>query len=625
MLKEKESNVNSDPVIAIVGVTGAVGAEFSATMDRRGFRVGKLKALASARSAGKTVSFRGKPVVIEELDERSFDGVDIALFSAGGGVSRKFAPIAVKAGAVVIDNSSAFRMDPNVPLVIPEINAGYDQAATAYMRQHRNVTITSKVEDDSTYGSILETGFAGGTAPDIIQMKSAQRLTFANNLLDLRSALNEPNPYDKRAPRWIDNFVKGEAGFPPEKTGEVANALLFIPHDENPEVYTGFVYMFNVDLVQKAGLNPNAPPTTWKDMFTWLDALAKVPDIAPIAGSSDVGGKVSQIGYAFGAGYADKFFSADIADPEFAGDLWYDKLYVLTCYEKGATMPLDNAPYYPAMMKLMRQHISYYQPGWYENSPETETLTFASGKAALMRMAFWDFDTIANTVTADKFPKGYGLFPAPYFGADTLAYAVSKGWITQAEADAAQPYAVTKPAAGGGSGMHEYGFSVNRKVSENPEKLAVVIDFLRYLTSKTAQDTYVETAKSLSSVKDVKLIDMMKQFVVPEPAGGYANYVVGYTVVEWGKSGWDVDLIKFLKGEAEWQATITAVSAAEWKGDIPPLSALREAVSAAQKDVEGATDADKAAKERALKFAQLREKLYRDYYWQKTGDLKPVL
>lgn len=124
MLKEKESNVNSDPVIAIVGVTGAVGAEFIATMDRRGFRVGKLKALASARSAGKTVSFRGKPVVIEELDERSFDGVDIALFSAGGGVSRKFAPIAVKAGAVVIDNSSAFRMDPNVPLVIPEINAG---------------------------------------------------------------------------------------------------------------------------------------------------------------------------------------------------------------------------------------------------------------------------------------------------------------------------------------------------------------------------------------------------------------------------------------------------------------------------------------------------------------------
>ena len=116
--------MKNDPVVAIAGVTGAVGAEFIAIMERRGFRVGRLKALASARSAGKTIEFRGERIVVEELSERSFDGVDIALFSAGGAISRKFAPLAVKAGAVVVDNSSAFRMDPNVPLVIPEINAG---------------------------------------------------------------------------------------------------------------------------------------------------------------------------------------------------------------------------------------------------------------------------------------------------------------------------------------------------------------------------------------------------------------------------------------------------------------------------------------------------------------------
>ena len=115
--------MKTDPVLAIAGVTGAVGAEFIATLEKRRFPLGKLKALASARSAGKTLDFRGQKVVIEELTERSFEGVDIALFSAGGGISRKFAPIAVNAGAVVIDNSSAFRMDPNVPLVIPEINA----------------------------------------------------------------------------------------------------------------------------------------------------------------------------------------------------------------------------------------------------------------------------------------------------------------------------------------------------------------------------------------------------------------------------------------------------------------------------------------------------------------------
>ncbi|HJW40188.1 MAG TPA: aspartate-semialdehyde dehydrogenase [Rhizomicrobium sp.] len=115
--------MKKNPTIAIAGVTGAVGAEFIACMNRRNFPVGKLKALASTRSAGKTVEFRGKNVVIEELTEKSFDGVDIVLFSAGTDPAKRFAPAAVKAGAVVIDNSSAFRMDPSVPLVIPEINA----------------------------------------------------------------------------------------------------------------------------------------------------------------------------------------------------------------------------------------------------------------------------------------------------------------------------------------------------------------------------------------------------------------------------------------------------------------------------------------------------------------------
>jgi aspartate-semialdehyde dehydrogenase len=127
-----ETEVKNDPVVAIAGVTGAVGAEFIAIMEKRGFPVGRLKALASARSAGKTIEFRGERIIVEELTERSFEGVDIALFSAGGGISRKFAPLAVKAGAVVVDNSSAFRMDPNVPLVIPEINAGR-------IREHKGI------------------------------------------------------------------------------------------------------------------------------------------------------------------------------------------------------------------------------------------------------------------------------------------------------------------------------------------------------------------------------------------------------------------------------------------------------------------------------------------------------
>jgi aspartate-semialdehyde dehydrogenase len=124
--------VSDDPVVAIAGVTGAVGREFIATMDRRGFRVGKLKALASARSAGKTIPFRGQETKVEELTADSFKGVDIALFSAGSAASKMYAPAAVASGAVVIDNSSAFRMDPHVPLVIPEING-------RRIREHRGI------------------------------------------------------------------------------------------------------------------------------------------------------------------------------------------------------------------------------------------------------------------------------------------------------------------------------------------------------------------------------------------------------------------------------------------------------------------------------------------------------
>ncbi len=108
--------------VAIAGVTGAVGQEFLNILEQRNFPVDKLVCLASERSVGKTITFKGNTYKVELLTENSFKGIDIALFSAGGQRSKDFAPAAAKAGAVVIDNSSAFRMDPEVPLVIPEVN-----------------------------------------------------------------------------------------------------------------------------------------------------------------------------------------------------------------------------------------------------------------------------------------------------------------------------------------------------------------------------------------------------------------------------------------------------------------------------------------------------------------------
>ncbi len=114
--------MRNPPNIAIAGVTGAVGQEFLHLFEQRDFPFAELKLLASARSAGKTIDFKGRTYTIEELTEDSFEGVDIALFSAGGSISKKYGPIAASKGCTVVDNSSAFRMDPDTPLVVPEVN-----------------------------------------------------------------------------------------------------------------------------------------------------------------------------------------------------------------------------------------------------------------------------------------------------------------------------------------------------------------------------------------------------------------------------------------------------------------------------------------------------------------------
>ena len=109
--------------IAVVGATGAVGAELLGVIERRNFSVASLRAIGSARSSGKSVRFHNDSIPVEELTDRSFDKIDVAFFSAGGEISRKYVPIACQADAIAIDNSSVFRMEPHVPLVIPEINA----------------------------------------------------------------------------------------------------------------------------------------------------------------------------------------------------------------------------------------------------------------------------------------------------------------------------------------------------------------------------------------------------------------------------------------------------------------------------------------------------------------------
>ena len=118
--------------VAVVGATGAVGIEMIKTLEKRNFPVGKLTLLASAKSVGKKLKFRGADVAVQELTKNSFAGIQFALFSAGSGISKEYGPLAAQAGCVVVDNSSCFRMDPNVPLVVPEVNG-------ADAQQHKGI------------------------------------------------------------------------------------------------------------------------------------------------------------------------------------------------------------------------------------------------------------------------------------------------------------------------------------------------------------------------------------------------------------------------------------------------------------------------------------------------------
>jgi aspartate-semialdehyde dehydrogenase len=193
MLKKK-----SGYVVAVVGATGAVGTEMIKVLEERKFPVTRLVPLASTRSAGGTVTFEGNEVPIEVLTKDSFAGVDIALFSAGADLSREFAPIAVKAGAVVIDNSAAWRMTPEVPLVVPEVNAHDIQRHKGIIANPNCSTIQMVValkplHDEARIKRIVVTTFqsVSGTGKDAMDELMAE----CQDLLSFKSASPKVYPY----------------------------------------------------------------------------------------------------------------------------------------------------------------------------------------------------------------------------------------------------------------------------------------------------------------------------------------------------------------------------------------------------------------------------------------------
>lgn len=192
--------------VAVVGATGAVGNMMLHVLENRDFPVGEIVMLASGRSAGRTLKFKGADHEVRELTESSFEGVDIGLFSAGGSISAKFAPIAGQAGCVVVDNTSHFRMDPEVPLVVPEVNpediAGYTAKniiANPNCSTIQMVQVLKPLHDEGTIKRVVVSTYqsVSGTGKDALEemlvqsreMADSIRWTKEDGLLELRKAL----------------------------------------------------------------------------------------------------------------------------------------------------------------------------------------------------------------------------------------------------------------------------------------------------------------------------------------------------------------------------------------------------------------------------------------------------
>ncbi len=192
--------------VAIAGATGAVGVEMLKCLEQRDFPVGQLTLLASARSAGKTMTFRGEEIPVQELKADSFKHVDVALFSAGSGISKEFGPHAVAANAVVVDNSSAFRMEPEVPLVVPEVNGGDVKNHAGIIANPNCTTIITLMGLNPLHQAF------GGVTKIIASSYQAVSGSGAQGIIELEAqnkalALGEPLPEKKVYPRQIASNV----------------------------------------------------------------------------------------------------------------------------------------------------------------------------------------------------------------------------------------------------------------------------------------------------------------------------------------------------------------------------------------------------------------------------------
>ena len=224
--------------VAILGVTGAVGQELLKILDERNFPIEELRPLASARSAGSKIHFRGKEITIQEANESCFEGIDLVLSSAGGSVSKALAKHAVKAGAVVIDNTSAFRMDPKVPLVVPEVNPEDVEKHEGIIANPNCTTIIMLVALKPIYNlskirRIVVSTYQSASGAGALAMKELE--TQSKEILEGKQPTKKIFPHQVAFNIFSHNSAMTETGYCEEEVKMIKETRK-IMHDENIKV-----------------------------------------------------------------------------------------------------------------------------------------------------------------------------------------------------------------------------------------------------------------------------------------------------------------------------------------------------------------------------------------------------
>lgn len=395
------------------------------------------------------------------------------------------------------DSSAAGAIPTDKPFTIklmdwqgqnPPYDAAYNNAIQEYMKLHPNVKIERIYQPlaNNGYDKLLDTQFVSHNAPDAMQLNGASMINKYTNqeyIMNLEGYFNQPTPYSG-GKRWIDTFIGGEAAFLPSKIANRFGALSFIPVDGGPGISENRPFYYNKDLLKKVGVTE--PPKTWKE---FIEVCRKLKDagITPVAADNNrwLMWIHNWTGNQFGENYTDRFFDAKYAAPEL---LATKRTLALLTGKIGKNDPIVNANF-----DLLKQFSQYWQDGWAGANEQAAQQLFLFQKAAFLLDGNWNYGFYKDNV------KGFewGVMPFPLITKET------------------SPYAEEAMPKGAGT-LATYGWGLNKDLEKNPEKLKVVLDLFQYMTSKEAQDRFVDIAVSNSPIEGVHVPEVMKPFMESE-------------------------------------------------------------------------------------------------------------